>query len=47
VIIIRRIVLIDDDQDGKIALYGSETPEYKKFSKDKSLKVLKAMKAGR
>jgi len=38
---------IHHNQDGKVALYGRETPEYKKFSKDKSLKVLKAMKSSK
>lgn len=38
---------VHHDQDGKIALYGSETAEYKRFSKDKSLKVVKAMKTSR
>lgn len=36
---------VHSDKDGKIALYGSETAEYKKFSKDKNLKVIKAMKS--
>jgi hypothetical protein len=35
------------NKDGKIALYGCETKEYKKFSTDKNLKVIKAMKSGR
>lgn len=38
---------VHNDKDGKIALYGCETPEYKKFSKDKSLKVMKAMKTSK
>lgn len=38
---------IHSDKDGKIALYGCETSEYKKFLKDKSLKVIKAMKSGK
>ena len=33
--------------DGKIAIYGCETNEYKKYSKDPSLKILKAMKVGK
>lgn len=36
---------VHSDQDGKIALYGCDTKEYVKFSKDKSLKVIKAMKS--
>lgn len=35
---------VHHDKDGKVALYGSETPEYKKLSKDKTLKVVKAMR---
>lgn len=35
------------DKEGKVALYGCETEEYKKLSKDKSLKVLKAMRSSR
>ncbi len=36
---------IHSDKDGKIALYGCETAEYKKFLKDENLKVIKAMKS--
>lgn len=35
------------DKEGKVALYGCETAEYEKFSKDKQLKVLRAMKSSR
>jgi hypothetical protein len=35
------------DKDGKIAIYGCDTKEYKKFAKDKSLKVVKAMKSSK
>jgi hypothetical protein len=38
---------VHSDKDGKIALYGCETAEYKKFSKDKLLKVVKAMKSSK
>lgn len=38
---------VHSDANGKIALYGCETPEYKKFLKDKSLKVVKAMRTGK
>lgn len=38
---------VHNDKDGKIALFGCETPEYKKFAKDKSLKVVKAMKTSK
>jgi hypothetical protein len=36
---------VHSDQDGKVALYGCETEAYAKFSNDKSLKVIKAMKS--
>ena len=36
---------IHSDNDGKIALYGCDTTRYKKLSKDKKLKVVKAMKS--
>ena len=35
------------DKDGKIAVYGCETEEYRKLSQDPSLKVLKAMKSSK
>lgn len=35
------------DKDGKIALYASGTKEYDKLMKDKTLKVVKAMKSAR
>lgn len=35
------------DAAGKIAIYGAETPEYERFSKDKSLKVIRAMRSSR
>ena len=35
------------DKDGKMAMYGADSAEYKRFSKDKTLKVIKAMKSGR
>ncbi len=38
---------VHHDKDGKVAIYGCETPEYKTFSKDKSLKVVKAMKSSK
>jgi hypothetical protein len=38
---------VHSDKDGKIAIYGCDTNEYKKFSKDKSLKVVKAMKTSK
>lgn len=33
------------DQDGKMAIFGAESAEYKKLSKDKSFQVIKAMKS--
>ncbi|MCD6069166.1 MAG: hypothetical protein K0S33_3992 [Bacteroidetes bacterium] len=38
---------VHSDKDGKIALVGCETAEYKKLSKDKTLKTVKAMKSAR
>ena len=38
---------VHNDKDGKIALVGADTEEYKKLSQDKSLKVVKAMKSSR
>ena len=38
---------VHNDKDGKIALFGSETAGYKKLSKDKTLKIVKAMKSGK
>lgn len=35
------------DKDGKMAIYGCETMEYEKFSMDKNLKVIKAMKTNK
>jgi hypothetical protein len=35
------------DKDGKMAIVGSETPQYKKFLKDKSLTVVKAMRSSK
>lgn len=36
---------VHSDKDGKIAIYGCETTEYKRLAKDKTLKVVKAMKS--
>ena len=33
------------NDDGKMALYGCESPEYKAFLKNKSLKILKAIRS--
>ncbi len=38
---------VHHDQNGKIAIYGCETAEYKKFISDKSLAVIKAMSSGK
>ena len=38
---------VHSNAEGKIALYGRETDEYKKLSKDKSLQVVKAMRTSR
>lgn len=35
------------DHEGKMALYSSESQEYKRFVEDESLKVVKAMKSSR
>ena len=38
---------VHSDQDGKIALYGSETAEYKELATDKILKVIKAVRSSK
>jgi Family of unknown function (DUF6157) len=38
---------VHNDKDGKIAIVGVESAAYKKFLKDKSLKVIKAMKSSK
>jgi hypothetical protein len=38
---------IHNNENGKIALYGMETDEYQKLSKDKNLKIVKAMRTSR
>ncbi len=35
------------DKDGKMAIYGADSAEYEKFSNDKTLKVIKAMKSSK
>ncbi|TAE83235.1 MAG: hypothetical protein EAY81_08605 [Bacteroidetes bacterium] len=35
------------NQDGKMAIYGAETPEYQRLLKEKKVTVLKAMKSSR
>jgi hypothetical protein len=36
---------IHHDAEGRVALYGMETPEYRKLAGDKKLKVVKAMRS--
>lgn len=38
---------IHNNEKGKIALFGRETKQYEEFSKDKNLKVVKAMRNSR
>lgn len=38
---------VHSNNEGKIALYGCESKEYRRFSEDKTLKVIKAMKTSR
>jgi hypothetical protein len=38
---------VHHNTEGKIAIYGCDSPEYKKMMSDKSLKVVKAMKSAR
>lgn len=38
---------VHSDKDGKIAIYGCESPDYKKLSDDNNIKVLKAMRSKR
>ncbi|MBK8627830.1 MAG: hypothetical protein IPN86_20375 [Saprospiraceae bacterium] len=35
------------DKDGKMAIYGADSLEYENFSKDNTLKVIKAMKSSK
>jgi hypothetical protein len=38
---------VHHDQDGKVALFGRETDEYKALENDKKLQIVKAMKSAR
>lgn len=38
---------VHSDKDGNIAIFGAETADYKKFSTDKTLTVVKAMKSSK
>ncbi len=38
---------VHSDKDGRVAIYGAETEEYKKFVADQSIKKLKAMRSKR
>ncbi|MDQ3071702.1 MAG: DUF6157 family protein [Bacteroidota bacterium] len=35
---------VHSDKDGKVAIFGAESDEYQRLSKDKTLKVVKAMR---
>jgi len=35
------------DTNGKMAIYGADSAAYQKFSKDKSLKIIKAMRSSK
>ena len=38
---------IHNDKDGKVAIFGIESAEYKKLSEDKTIKIVKAMKSSK
>ncbi len=38
---------VHSDKDGKIAIFGVESADYKKFSTDKNLTLVKAMKSSK
>lgn len=38
---------VHSNEDGKIAIYGAETPEYKKYTTDKNIKTIRAMKSSK
>lgn len=38
---------VHNDKDGKVAIFGAESEQYKKLTKDKTLKVVKAMKSSK
>ena len=38
---------VHSDNDGRIAIYGCETEEYKRLSEDSSLKIVKGMRSSR
>lgn len=38
---------VHSNAEGKIAIYGCDTQEYKKLQEDKSLKIVKAMRSSR
>ena len=38
---------VHSNEEGKIALYGADTPEYEKLAADPKLKVVKAMRSKR
>ncbi len=38
---------VHHDQDGKVAIYGMETPEYERMIKDDTIKKVKAMRTSK
>lgn len=38
---------VHNDKHGKVAIFGAESSEYEKLSKDKNLKIVKAMKSSK
>lgn len=38
---------IHHDQDGKVAIYGMETPDYERLLKDEAVKKVKAMRSSK
>ena len=38
---------VHNNEEGKIAIYGCDTPEYKRFVKESGLKTVKAMRSSR
>ena len=38
---------VHNDSEGKIAIYGRESPQYEKLAKDKKLKTVKAMRSSK
>lgn len=38
---------VHNDATGRIAIFAQDSPEYKKFSRDRSLKIVKAMRSSK